>query len=827
MRCLYCGSEAQDAICATCGELVLESSPATFIPALPAKEGISDHIRKSGSLLIVLSSPKSMRTESFSQSILDNTFSDEEKLKAYGSLLKEMGISDDVCSLRRYPFLSSEEREVLSQILRLDIAKMKKHRDETLIRIGNLHFLLAKGLGGLGEWATTRKNEHLETASKAYLLLKSDIIAKRNLGLVYLESEEDEEAMEYIDAALKELRKDAELWAAKGILLHRSEKPSESLKCLNRAVKLRENDPRIWTTRGRLLADMSRLEDALDSFDEAIVRDRAFIPAWREKMDVLLRLGSKREATQVSETIQEMIGTREDPQLESEPLEPIEIVEAKPIADEPAEDGERGREELMDFLLQIEGIGESKAEMIFAHGIDSLKGLRKTTLEDLVRVRGISEKIAQSIKDRIEGDLALKELEGSVRGEGAEEAMEIARVHLEEGDYERALAYYDSRVEMNPENEEAWFNMGEVLQALGRTREAIEAYDRVISIDEGKIEAWMEKANILLEIGKPLDAVECYKIVLDMDPENTNYLVERAKILAEDENHEAAILCYDIVLERDPENFDANLGMVFSLLHLGDLDRAEKCLNTVAKLTSLNEKVWWARGHLMDKRGRWGAAIQFYNRAISLKWNYPDPWIGKGEILLRQKNYREAKKCFEKVLEMNAKRADAWLGKAKALDGMGQKARALEWLDDFLQIYPNHAKALEMRDHLRSENTEDYQSFLHEARIQRELGDFERAADTIVKAIKENPDEESGWTLLGDILLDTADSKGMLERLEVELSAIASSAGALTSKGAVYLRVGEYGDALKCFDIALSMDKNHERARRLKKRCYVEMGKVK
>ncbi|MFQ5910121.1 MAG: tetratricopeptide repeat protein [Thermoplasmata archaeon] len=745
-----------------------------------------------------------------------------------------MGISD-VCSPGKYLLLSGQERDIISKILRLDPSGTRKRTDETLMRIGNLHYLLARGLKGLGEWTTPKREYHLKRAKKAFSRVKSNIIAKRNLGLVCLESGDEKRAMKYVDAALKELRKDAELWTAKGILLHRSEKPSESLRCFDRAIKLRDNDPRIWTARGRLLADMSRLEDALDSFNEAIVRDRTFIPAWGEKMDALIRLERKDEAAQVSDVIQDMVSAGDDFEHEGEspePLEPLELpepidsLETEPTLDEPLEDQDENRDRLLDFLLQVDGIGESKAEIIIAQGLNSFDGLRKASLRDLTKVRGISEKIAENIKERIESEPVMEERRRPMPAEIPEEAMETARAHLEEGDYEKAFTDYDSLVELDPEDEDAWFNRGEVLQALGRAREAIESYERVISINDKNVGAWMEKASVLLEIGKPLDAVECYKNVLEKDSENTYHLAERAKMLAEAGNLDAAILCYDIILEKDPENLEANLGMVFSLLQLGDLDRAERCLDAAARLTSVNEKIWWARGHLMDRRGRWGAAIQFYDRAISLRWDYPDPWIGKGEIFIRQGKYEEAKRCFEKVLEMDAGNADAWIGKAKALDSMGLGNRAFEWLNDFLELNPENAEVLEMRDRLRSNSPADHQTLLREARIQREIGDFETAVDIIVKAIKENPDEEDAWTLLGDILLDLADPMKSLSKLETATSTVPISASSLTQKGEILLRLGMCADALKCFDRALSLDENHEKARRLRERCFEETEKA-
>jgi tetratricopeptide (TPR) repeat protein len=815
VKCIFCGSASPDAVCISCGEALYDSSPTVFLPALSAKQGISDGSRESGSLVVVLTSSNSMRTETLPQHILDRS-SDE----ADGSLLKSMGISE-VCSPGTYLILSKKERETLSRILSFKPTR-EKH-DETLMRIGTLHYLLARGLDGLGQWAVSKREDHLAIAKKAFSRVKSNAVAKRNLGLVHMESGDEKKAMKNIDAALKELRKDPEPWAAKGMLLHRDEKLEESLKCFDRAVKLDEYNPRILTARGDLLVDMSRLEQAMECFDEAIVLDRTFLPAWKSKADVLARMGRKAEATDATDVIRDMVSTGETIEDIIEELELVERIEEAPVQDDLLLDEDADREDILQMLLQVDGIGRSKAETLIDHGIDSMNGLRKASLEDLVRVKGISEKIAQSIKETIE---SRSPQESSGPEDQSAETVESARTHLEDGDYEKALADYDSLVETDPENADAWFNRGELLQALGSTREALEAFDEVLKIDQRNVGGWMEKANILLEMGKPFEAVECYRRIVEANPDNTSYLVARASILADEGHHEAAILCYEIVLDQSPENIDASLGIVSSLFKLGDFDRAEDILEHVSRLTSVNEKVWWARGYLMDKRGRWGAAVQFYDRAISVKWNYIDPWIGKGEILQRQGKYGEAMSCYEKVLEVDSKHIPAWLGKAAVLDGTGEREQAMRLLDKLLETHPGHEEALSMKSKIESLDPGDPQSYLRTARSQRQMGDFETAAETIVKAIKENPDEEDAWRLLGDVLLDVSDPIRTLNRLERETSGMHNVPDLLTNKGAVLLRLGMYANALSCFDKALSIDDGHSRARRLRERCMEKTEKI-
>src|SRR5213593_1944079 len=84
-----------------------------------------------------------------------------------------------------------------------------------------------------------------------------------------------------------------------------------------------------------------------------------------------------------------------------------------------------------------------------------------------------------------------------------------------------------------------------------------------------------------------------------------------------------------------------------------------------------NAPILFRKGELLERKGRWGAAVQYYNRAIALRWNYPEPWLVKGEILLNHDRPTEALECFEKVASFEPQRIEAWAGAARADAALG------------------------------------------------------------------------------------------------------------------------------------------------------------
>ncbi len=58
-------------------------------------------------------------------------------------------------------------------------------------------------------------------------------------------------------------------------------------------------------------------------------------------------------------------------------------------------------------------------------------------------------------------------------GKWFKKGQEFAANHY----YEEAITAYDIAIQMNPENAEAWYYIGEAFKALGRTTEAETAFE--------------------------------------------------------------------------------------------------------------------------------------------------------------------------------------------------------------------------------------------------------------------------------------------------------------------------------------------------------------
>src|SRR5207244_9065145 len=136
---------------------------------------------------------------------------------------------------------------------------------------------------------------------------------------------------------------------------------------------------------------------------------------------------------------------------------------------------------------------------------------------------------------------------------------------------------------------------------------------------------------------------------LRIEPSRSVDVVQKAEQLRRDRHPNEAVSLFQAVLEVAPDDPRATLGLGDAFLDLGDSEAAEVLFTRALGKNPQNAPIVFRKGELLERKGRWGAAIQYYNRAIALRWNLVGPWFAKGRILLDHDRTQEALACFDEV----------------------------------------------------------------------------------------------------------------------------------------------------------------------------------
>ena len=238
-----------------------------------------------------------------------------------------------------------------------------------------------------------------------------------------------------------------------------------------------------------------------------------------------------------------------------------------------------------------------------------------------------------------------------------------AEAAIEKKDYASAEPLLKKVVSAQPANYQAWFDLGFVYNALGKTDESIAAYRRSVTAKPDVFESNLNLGLSLAKSNQP-GAEEFLRAATKLKPQSHP-----------DEGHARAWLGLGHLLEeRDP-------------------DSAIEAFRQASALQPKNPEPRLSAGLLLEKANKFADAEEQYKQALTLDPASQDALVGLANVYMRGKRYPEAEDYLRKVVEQRPTDAQPHiqLGRVLAADQKYDDA-ALE-LQAGLKIAPNDAGA--------------------------------------------------------------------------------------------------------------------------------------
>lgn len=127
------------------------------------------------------------------------------------------------------------------------------------------------------------------------MLINMNIEELMTVGLLHLQSGNNEEALRLFEEAIDKEPQNAIAWGGKGVALVNLGKYQEAMDCFDRAIQLDPITAFAWEGKGVALMKLERYEDAIPYFDMALEISPHFQRALENKSLALKKTG-KRES---------------------------------------------------------------------------------------------------------------------------------------------------------------------------------------------------------------------------------------------------------------------------------------------------------------------------------------------------------------------------------------------------------------------------------------------------------------------------------------------------------------------------------------------------
>ncbi len=136
-------------------------------------------------------------------------------------------------------------------------------------------------------------------------------------------------------------------------------------------------------------------------------------------------------------------------------------------------------------------------------------------------------------------------------------------------DYQSAYRLWSDTISKRPGNARAYNDLGNALDAMGKTTEALANYEKAVKLKPQLAMAYYNRAETLLKVGRVSKAIEQYDRALLLNPEYVKALKGKGDALVRAGQGNAAIHLYEKAVRLQPDDLGAASNLGNALLREG------------------------------------------------------------------------------------------------------------------------------------------------------------------------------------------------------------------------------------------------------------------
>jgi Flp pilus assembly protein TadD len=276
---------------------------------------------------------------------------------------------------------------------------------------------------------------------------------------------------------------------------------------------------------------------------------------------------------------------------------------------------------------------------------------------------------------------------------------------IQKNDFPAAETLLKKAIDKDPNNYQAWFDLGFVLNRLARTDESIAAYRKSVAAkpdvfesnlnlglmlvrannpeaeqflraattlkptahpEEGQARAWLALAH-LLENKRPDDAFQAYRKASELTPKDPEPRLSAGLLHERQKEFSAAEAEYKQVLTLDPRSTEAAIGLTNLYMKSGRLGEAEPTLRRLAVERPDDAGIHLQLGRVLAAQGKNEEAITEMQTALKLSPNDADAQRELADLYAKTGKNDQAETAYRTLLTAHANDAELHRGLGQAL----------------------------------------------------------------------------------------------------------------------------------------------------------------
>jgi tetratricopeptide (TPR) repeat protein len=344
------------------------------------------------------------------------------------------------------------------------------------------------------------------------------------------------------------------------------------------------------------------------------------------------------------------------------------------------------------------------------------------------------------------------------------------------GKFAEAVQDYEKIVKVRPDMVDVLFSLGKCGVAIGEYDKAIEYLNKLRKILPNDYEvnnllsaAYRFQINQLLALraDQPEDTEVTYKLAFAYY--ETNQLDESYELSCKLEQTDKSAIIYNLMCQ--------------TLIKMNKKELAHVTLNKALVDYPDNYELNLYKANMLDELGNVEEAIEYYDRAISIKPSEAVTYNNKAYSLNRLEQYNEALVCASKAVTLDPNMPNGYRNKAEALLGLERYEECYEACEEALQLFQHYVDAYNTKMRMLT-RVGQYDSALSVYNVAYDLG----LKDSMLHCSR------------AEALRLSGNNEEAIRSCELALELDDNHSDSLYCKGLCHYNIDQYDEAIHCFD---------------------------
>ncbi len=432
----------------------------------------------------------------------------------------------------------------------------------------------------------------------------------------------------------------------KGYSLTELSRFDEALEAYDQAIALKPDHAQAWARKGRTLRLLERYEDALICYNRALDIDPKFAWAWNGKGIIMERLGRLEQALECFDI--------------ARTLNPNDVWYWYNHAD----------------ALQTLGRYE-EAIPLLQHGIQ-LDAAHPNSWGKLGQIYRLQQRFEEAVQAYEHAIQLAPNYAWAHNGNGlALKALGRSR---------DALMCFKRAARYQPNEVWHWYNLTEMLVDLGQYHDAVQPAQEATRVDPTHAYSWSKLGQVMRYIGHNEEALKAYERAIELEPENAWSINGKGIVLEHLERYEEALVCYQRAAELKPNDIWHWYNQGNVLVLMGRYEDAITPLQHATHISRQHSRAWARMAFALRSLGRHDESLQAAQQATRTATTHAWAWHEYGCTLEAMNRYDEALSAYEHAAELSSGEPFYIYKQTDMLVNLGQNQRAYELLERALRL---------------------------------------------------------------------------------------------------------------------------------------------